>query len=82
MASMTIQDKRIALAKDGTVSLPDADETIVGQVMRDPASKKWVARAADAAGKISRTKTEHPTRQAAFEALLAAHGIVKAAPKP
>lgn len=82
MAKMTIEDKRIALAKDGTVSLPDADDTVVGQVMRDPETKKWVARAADAAGKIGRAKTEHASRQAAFEALLAAHGIVKPTPKP
>jgi hypothetical protein len=47
MASMTIQEKRIALAKDGTLTLPDADEMIVGQVMRDPESKKWIARVAD-----------------------------------
>jgi epoxyqueuosine reductase QueG len=78
MARMTFADKRIALAKDGTVTLPEADEIVVGQVTLDPESKKWVARVADAAGKISRAKTEYATRQQAFEALLEAHGKASA----
>jgi hypothetical protein len=77
MARMSIENVRVALAKDGTVTVPDAEDMAVGQVMRDPDSKKWVARVTDEAGKIGRAKTEHPTRQAAFVAVLQARGIVK-----
>ena len=77
MAKMTIESVRVAVAKDGTVTLPQAEGMAVGQVMRDPESKKWVARVVDDAGKMGRAQTEHASRQAAFVAILQARGIVK-----
>lgn len=77
MAKMTFGSQRITLSAYGKVSISATDEkadaVVVGQVMRD--GKKWVARLADKTGKLASKKTEHPTRQAAFEALLAAHEV-------
>jgi nicotinamide mononucleotide (NMN) deamidase PncC len=67
MAMMQIEGVRAALAKDGTVTVPAAEDMVVGKVLRDGA--KWAAAVADEAGKVGRTKTEHATRQAAFVAL-------------
>jgi endonuclease V-like protein UPF0215 family len=77
MARMTIEQVRVAVADDGTVTIPDAEQMVVGQVMRDPESKQWVARVVDEKGKVGRAKTEHATGQAAFAAMLEARGIVK-----
>lgn len=74
MAKMTFGAQRIALGQDGTITIATGDKTdavVVGQVARD--GKKWIARSADKNGKLATKKTEHATRQAAFEALLAAH---------
>jgi hypothetical protein len=77
MAKMTIDRVRVAVAKDGTVTVPDAEDMAVGQVVRDPETKMWVARVIAEDGKLGRVKTEHPSRQAAFGAILRARGIVK-----
>ncbi len=77
MAKMTIESVRMTVATDGTVTVPEAEDMAVGQVMRDPESKKWVARVIAEDGKLSRSKTEHPSRQAASGAILRARGIVE-----
>jgi hypothetical protein len=74
MAKMTIETVRVAVAQDGTVTVPDAED----MVLRDPESKKWVAAVADENGKVGRKTTPHPTRQAAFQAILAERGLVQA----
>jgi hypothetical protein len=75
MAKMQIENVRLAVAEDGTVTVPEADDMAVGQVMRDPESN-WIARTIRADGKLSRSKTEHARRQEAFETILQARGIV------
>jgi hypothetical protein len=67
MAKMTIDSVRVAVAKDGTVTVPEAEDMAVGQVMRDPESKKWVARVVGENGKPGRAKSDHASRQAASE---------------
>ena len=76
MAQMSIEGGRVALAKDGAVTVPEAEEMVVGKVLCD--GEKWAAGVADEAGKVGRAKTEHPTRQAAFAAILTERDIVKA----
>jgi hypothetical protein len=43
MAKMTIESVRVAVATDGTVTVSEAEDMAVGQVTRDPESKRWVA---------------------------------------
>ena len=76
MARMSMGGVEVAVDKQGIVTLPEAEGMVVGKVLQDPEKRsRWVAAVADEAGKVGRKTTEHPTRQAAFQALLEARGI-------
>jgi hypothetical protein len=58
MAKLQIENVRLALAKDGTVTVPEAENMAVGQVMRDPtAIGPGVSRAATRAPSPSAPRT-------------------------
>ena len=79
MVRMSMGGVKVAVDKQGIVTIPEAEGVVVGKVLQDPQKRtRCVAAVAAEDGKLGRKTSEHPSRQAAFRAILEARGLVQA----